>query len=213
MWVSMGTDFADYAPFDPTNDDQVRLRSAADFIGTLKTPTWYFEGASSGHAGPAMNMGATAAAFHSPLTVSIVQGADHFSILRPVTKLVADKFLADTGPSFAASITLGEAQGAFDHRPKTNGQVGLTISPAAAAEMNGDIDPADRALVAMDVDLAGSPKLFLVRNRPAERSALTSNGASLLIEKEVISELGATTLDWEAAANRFVLRPAGASEH
>lgn len=98
------------APFEWQNSDEVKLRSAARFVETLKTPTWYFEGDHSTYAGPALAMDRQAQKTRAPFRAFILRGeaATHFSIIRGVTRLVAAKLKDDSGPTFNLALTTQE---------------------------------------------------------------------------------------------------------
>lgn len=125
-------------PFDPANERELNLRSAIDFIPTLKTPTWYFEGERSGHVDSARAMKARANAAGAPLTTQFIAGGDHFDILRPTTKLLAEKLLRDTGPKLDVQIRPEEVQAAFEVEnrariEKLRGMPIVTLKPACVS--------------------------------------------------------------------------------
>jgi len=76
-------------------------------LNAIHTPTYVFEGAE-----PDSNIGelrVLSRASHNPLIrFHPVEGATHFSVLQPITRLVAAKILADDGPT--ANITFTEAE-------------------------------------------------------------------------------------------------------
>jgi pimeloyl-ACP methyl ester carboxylesterase len=94
-------------PFDANAVDARReflVRSPLPFIGTIRRPTFYFEGEESYWAQYVPKMNAAAEATRAPFVAFEVRGGTHFDILGPLTKLIAAKIVADTGPSCAIAI-------------------------------------------------------------------------------------------------------------
>ncbi|GAB3089598.1 alpha/beta hydrolase family protein [Lysobacter terrae] len=84
-------------PFDLNNPEEYRLRSPMHFVGSMRSPTFYFEGSNDYWdefdrvQEEANEKGAQFHAFR-------IEGGNHFSIVAPVTQLIAKKILEDTGP-------------------------------------------------------------------------------------------------------------------
>lgn len=99
-------------PFDISSRDEIDLRSPIKWLNAVRTPTYAFEG-----AGPDSNIGELrimSRANHNPqIHFHPVQGGDHFSILQPVTRLVAAKILADDGPTENIAFTDAELANAM----------------------------------------------------------------------------------------------------
>lgn len=92
-------------PFEKTNEEY-RLRSPATFIKSIKKPTWYFEG--SEYYWPAFDdIAKVAKKANIPLVINKIPDADHFNIIAPVTEMIAQKILLDTGKE--CNITFSEA--------------------------------------------------------------------------------------------------------
>jgi hypothetical protein len=64
-------------------------------------------------------MEALAAKAGATFDIHVVYGADHFSVLAPLTRLVAHKIVEDTGPVCAIRITDDEVRDAFASRAPT----------------------------------------------------------------------------------------------
>lgn len=82
-------------------DEELQLRSAGFFLSEIVTPTFIIEG-SDGNA-------AVLPMFESlkgeaPVAVLEVPGADHFDVLAPVSALIAERILADTGKAVELSL-------------------------------------------------------------------------------------------------------------
>jgi dipeptidyl aminopeptidase/acylaminoacyl peptidase len=105
-------------PFDFKSAEECRLRSAIHFAGTIKRPTFYFEGEKSSYAEEAARMEKAAVKAKAPFKAFMVQGGTHFSILDPITRMLADKIAADTGPTCSISVTTQEIAKAFAARRK-----------------------------------------------------------------------------------------------
>jgi dipeptidyl aminopeptidase/acylaminoacyl peptidase len=92
----------DQLVFDTADEEEVRLRSPMHFTAAIQTPTWIIEGTeppSNAGAVPYLRQDAPPA-----LHAFAVPGASHFSILSPVTKLLARKIVADVGPTPAIQL-------------------------------------------------------------------------------------------------------------
>ncbi len=96
------------APFDAKDPKERALRSAGPFVASIRRPTFYFEGRSSGAVGAAQWMADQAATRGVPFSAFVALQADHFTILAPLTELRAAKIKADTGPTTNISFTQAE---------------------------------------------------------------------------------------------------------
>lgn len=92
---------SDNLPFDLADDKETALRSPGLYLGAIASPTYVMEGTES------QNLSAARAMYsrcENPL-VHFYQlpGLDHFSELAPITPLIADAIVKDTGsqPHFA----------------------------------------------------------------------------------------------------------------
>lgn len=95
-------------PFDHTNEQERLVRSAAPFVRSIQRPTFYFEGSQSNSAGAAQWMEDQASRLGVPFHAYIARYADHWSILAPVTELIAKKIVADSGPTTNITFTQPE---------------------------------------------------------------------------------------------------------
>jgi acetyl esterase/lipase len=96
-----------------TNDQEFKLRSPIFHLSSLQSPTFYFEGEGEYTARQAVQMAIVAREQNAPLHVFIIPGGDHFSIILPITRLIASKVVADTGPACKIQFTPEEVQTAF----------------------------------------------------------------------------------------------------
>ena len=80
--------------FDTENEEEFIMRSPVYWLDNVKNPTFLIEG-SEGNAVNLKNI--QRASENENINCYIVEGADHFSVLAPVTRLVAEKILEDTG--------------------------------------------------------------------------------------------------------------------
>lgn len=104
------TDVRDYggefAPIDLKNEKEVKLRSPIHWLSSIKSPVFALEG---DHDANTDSLQALAKASSNPLArFHVVKGADHFSILAPITALVARKIIADTGAQ--SNVTFAESE-------------------------------------------------------------------------------------------------------
>ena len=201
-------DWADMMPFDPKDQNELRVRSATDFIATLKTPTWYIEGQRSGHVEPAQRMRQKASAAGAPLSTAIIKGATHFDILRPVTVLLAERLKEDTGPTFGVNLTAAEFQAAFDganraRLAKRRNLPMVSLTPAAATAV--------KAIAAGEKYKPGqwwldvSPgKLDITESfDPAKQVVHEQRGIRIAVPKAAADAMRGVTIDYvESAAGK-----------
>jgi acetyl esterase/lipase len=96
----------EYIPFNVSDPKEVQLRSPGHWLGSIRSPVFVFEGASRGNIASLQTM---ARASTNPQAHFLpVRGADHFSILAPTTRLIAQKVLRDTEPT--CNLTFSEEE-------------------------------------------------------------------------------------------------------
>lgn len=85
----------EYCPFDLANSREIELRSPVRWLHSIGCPTFIIEGVGGNHdALSTLSRRST-----NPLVRAVaVKGADHFSVLQPVSTLLARKIVQDTGP-------------------------------------------------------------------------------------------------------------------
>ena len=110
-------EITDYGPefiyFDTSNPRELELRNPINWLASIRCPTFVFEGTAppTSNADSVMKMSRSS---QNPLVKFFpVGGVDHFGILFPITRLVAQKILADSGPQPAISFTAEELQAAL----------------------------------------------------------------------------------------------------
>ena len=104
----------DNRPYDEESDAAEReneLRSAIRYTRFIENPMFYFEGEDN-WSDPPTQMAKVAKEHGTPFESFKVKG-DHWNILAPITKLVAEKILADTGATCAVSFTTEELNAAW----------------------------------------------------------------------------------------------------
>jgi dipeptidyl aminopeptidase/acylaminoacyl peptidase len=101
----------EYTPFDTSNAREVELRSPGRWLHSIRVPTFVFEGTDRGNID---SLQAMAHASTNPKAHFLpVRRADHFSILAPVNRLIADKVLRDDGPECNLVFTEDEVNKLF----------------------------------------------------------------------------------------------------
>jgi acetyl esterase/lipase len=97
----------DSLPFDGDNEKELQVRAPILWLRAIAVPTFVFEGASG-----TSNVSALDEMSRSKHSESVqfyrVNVADHFSILAPMTRLLAKKVIADTDPAKQIEIDPGE---------------------------------------------------------------------------------------------------------
>jgi alpha/beta superfamily hydrolase len=106
-----GADFAPFNPLDHRNDKEFELRAPIRWLHCVHSPVFVFEGAREGNVDSLRAM--SRASKNPDIHFVEAKRADHFSILAPVTKLVATKVLSDNGPTCNLAFTEDEVNSAF----------------------------------------------------------------------------------------------------
>jgi hypothetical protein len=95
----------EYFPFDRSDRREMELREPIRWLHGIACPVFAFEGV----GGNLESLQRLAAASTNPRAhFYAVQGADHFTILDPVTRLIAQKILDDAGPTSNLSFSESE---------------------------------------------------------------------------------------------------------
>ena len=100
--------------FDTSNQEEYTMRSPIHWLQDVKSPTFLIEG-SEGNAENLQNM--EKASKNENISCYLVEGADHFAALGPVTHLLAQKILADTGAECGITLSMDEIHTAMTQEP------------------------------------------------------------------------------------------------
>lgn len=101
----------DQFTFDTSSEEEQIMRSPIYWLDDIVSPTFLIEG----RAGNSENLERMEAiSENASLHCYVVEGADHFSVLAPATRVVARKILEDTGGECAISITKEELDTAME---------------------------------------------------------------------------------------------------
>ncbi len=103
----------DNVPFDRTNTAEVRFRSPGEWVPLMRAPVYYFEGGKSFYVADAKWMEAAAQRQGVPLRVYIIERNDHFTIVNPLIKAIAQKIQNDTGPTVNIAFSEDELKAIF----------------------------------------------------------------------------------------------------
>ena len=95
----------DQFTFDTDNKDEYTMRSPIYWLEDIESPTFLIEGR-DGNSECLERM--EKASQNDNIHCYVVEGADHFSVLAPATRVAAQKILEDTGGECAISITQEE---------------------------------------------------------------------------------------------------------
>lgn len=99
-------EYRDLLPVPITDADQARVRSPGYWLSSIRTPVFVFEGAAGGNTEDLRDL---AKDNRNPLAKFwAVDRATHFTILAPVTALVAKKIVADEGAATKIDFTQRE---------------------------------------------------------------------------------------------------------
>jgi len=132
-------------PIDVKDLREVAIRTPYFWMHSVKRPVYVLEGEQRGNIGELRVLSDMAQKVKNPLMHFLpVRGADHFNILAPATKLIAQKILADQGGATSIAITKLE----LDLQPNVTRAAGqLAENPAAAADPANATKPIAPALV------------------------------------------------------------------
>jgi Fe-S cluster assembly iron-binding protein IscA/acetyl esterase/lipase len=100
-----------YCPFGPAEVQELRLRAPGLWLHSIRSPTFVIEGASGGNADSLRAMADVSK--NAKVQFFEVKGANHFSVLAPVNRLLAQKILADSGPECNITLTQQETARLF----------------------------------------------------------------------------------------------------
>lgn len=100
--------------FDLDDEEERIMRSPIYWLDDIKSPTFLIEG----RDGNSENLERMEEACENEnVHCYVVEGADHFSVLAPCTRLAAQKILGDTGAEPAINITAQELEEAMKEEP------------------------------------------------------------------------------------------------
>lgn len=100
--------------FDTDNEEEYKMRSPVYWLDSVRTPTFLIEGR-EGNSANLRNISRSSQ--NDNIHCYIIPGHDHFSVLAPLTRVVAQKILADTGTECNISITQEELDEAMKQDP------------------------------------------------------------------------------------------------
>jgi dipeptidyl aminopeptidase/acylaminoacyl peptidase len=93
-------------PFDVSNQKELEMRAPVVWLQSIQCPVFIFEGTEQGNMESLKVMSRVST---NPFVhFHLMPGANHWSILAPVTKLIAQKILHDDGPT--CNITFSEKE-------------------------------------------------------------------------------------------------------
>ncbi len=101
--------------FDTDNTQEYKMRSPIYWLDDVKMPLFVIEGY-NGNSDCVKRI--KKKSDNKKIHCYIVDGADHFTVLAPVTNLLASKILNDTGEKANITITQKELQDAMEQEPK-----------------------------------------------------------------------------------------------
>ncbi len=138
--------------FDTSDDDEYTMRSPIYWLDDVKTPTFLIEG-SEGNGDNLLRM--KEATQNENIHCYIMEGADHFAPLAPLTRLLAQKILEDTGEEPSITLTQEELDTAMAQEPTVPepvltqinvDELGLTLSCPYIWEMTDESEDGTTAL-------------------------------------------------------------------
>jgi pimeloyl-ACP methyl ester carboxylesterase len=101
----------EYLPFNTANPGELELRSPGRWLASIRSATFVFEGTLRGNFDSLQAMARFSA--NPKVHFFAVRGANHFSILAPTNRLIADRILRDDGPACNITFTAEELSKPF----------------------------------------------------------------------------------------------------
>jgi hypothetical protein len=200
-------------PFNRDDPDEIRLRSAINFVAGIGSPTFCIEGSRSpnGTNFPALQTAADRE--KTPLHTFLVSHGSHFNILHPITQLLAQKILADIGSSCNITLTKEELDKAFSDfmqkLAKDRKTPLVTLTAEAGDFLKSQISSirvdVDKVFLRFDLDAADHTTTRLVRAIQVGDMQLDSQGIHLLVSPEANNYLEPLVLGFDRATNRLRL--------
>ncbi|MCM1182826.1 MAG: prolyl oligopeptidase family serine peptidase [Roseburia sp.] len=102
--------------FDTNIEDEYTMRSPIHWLEDIKTPTFLIEGR-DGNSENLINIDSQTT--NENINCYVIEDADHFSVLAPLTRVAAQKILEDTGDTVNISITQEELDEAMEQEPES----------------------------------------------------------------------------------------------
>jgi dipeptidyl aminopeptidase/acylaminoacyl peptidase len=102
---------AQFLPFDTANPRELELRSPGRWLHSIRSPVFVFEGTVDGNLDSLEAM--ARATNNANVRFLPVRGANHFSLLAPTNRLIAEKVLRDNGPTCNLAFTEEEVSRPF----------------------------------------------------------------------------------------------------
>ena len=96
FWATEKPDEYGGVPFDLTNPREIAVRSSLRYVRSITAPTFHFEGQEERRDILFEPMQKAADKYKIPFKKYQIAGGDYFNILYPLTKMIAQKILADT---------------------------------------------------------------------------------------------------------------------
>ena len=200
-------------PFNWRNPDELKIREPIHFVSDIRLPTFYVEGELvTSNASGAQLMAKVAKTAHASLDVHIINGGDHFNILRPIKRLIEEKLLRDTGTTFSVTLSDAEITKAFincrDAKPEISDKPFVRASPDVAKILKRNVTaaiqevPREIAFIRLALTADGAvyhsvDNAFDVGDRQCE-----SNGVTFVLDPRAYETLAPLDLSIEVTDNR-----------
>jgi dipeptidyl aminopeptidase/acylaminoacyl peptidase len=105
---------SEFTPFNSRDSKEFDLRSPLKWVDSIQSRTFVLEGMR--RPGNASSLAALSKASHNAnVSFLAVKKANHFNILAPTTKMIADKIVLDNGP--ATNIVISESELNLNYAP------------------------------------------------------------------------------------------------
>ena len=110
FWATEKPDEYGGVPFDLTNPREIAVRSSLRYVRSITAPTFHFEGQEERRDILFEPMQKAADKYKIPFKKYRIAGGDHFNILYPLTTMIAQKILADTGAKTNIQFSDGDIE-------------------------------------------------------------------------------------------------------
>ncbi len=88
--------FPDFTPFDVKNEEECIVRAPGLWLHCIESPVFVFEGTVEPTNSESLSLMGRLS-MNSKIAFFLIAGLNHFNVLAPINKLIADKILQDTG--------------------------------------------------------------------------------------------------------------------
>jgi alpha/beta superfamily hydrolase len=202
-------------PFNRNDSEELRVRSAINFVGGIVSPTFCIEGSRSSNCENFPALQNAADREKVPLHALVVSHGTHFNILHPLTQLLSKKILADSGATCNITLTKVELDKEFtdfmEKTAKDRTTPLVAATPQAADFINTKISsagiPANNFFFRFDLDVNDRTTTRFAKAVLPGDIQVESHGIHLLLSPAANLYLDPFVLDFDQVRQHLTLQP------